>query len=77
VTGKSVRSVVKDPPGFGILGVFTPDGQTIISGGLNDITVWDVPPLLQNYEAWVVNNRYIPDFTCDQRALYAIAPLCE
>ena len=77
VTGQPVQSVVNDPPGFGILGVFTPDGQTIISGGLDDITVWNVPPLLQDYESWVVNNRYIPGFTCDQRALYAIEPLCE
>jgi hypothetical protein len=28
-------------------------------------------------DTWVAENRYIPDFTCDQRELYRIEPLCD
>lgn len=26
---------------------------------------------------WVAANRYVPELTCEQRALYNVEPLCE
>ena len=59
---------------------FSPDGQTILTSSLDGTTkVWDVPPYTSIDEllAWLPNNRYIPEFTCDQREEYRITPLCS
>jgi WD40 repeat protein/serine/threonine protein kinase len=56
---------------------FSLDGEYIISGGGNSLIIWDVLPLEEDLMTWVENNRYIPDFTCEQRELYHIEPLCE
>ena len=57
---------------------FTPDGTRIIStseGG--DIIAWDVSELPTDMDTWIEENRYIPEFTCEQRELYGMEPLCE
>jgi WD40 repeat protein/DNA-binding CsgD family transcriptional regulator len=61
--------------------VFSPDGQTAFSsaGGPGEaviewqITDWPLDTLL----AWVHENRYVRDLTCDERAQYRIDPLCK
>lgn len=58
-------------------GYFSDDGQTITSISSFEIMRWDVATLLEGYAPWIIDNRYIPDFTCEQRALYIIEPLCE
>jgi hypothetical protein len=55
---------------------FSPDGQTIISAANDWITVWDAAPLPDGLAAWISENRYIAPFTCEQRVLYRIEPLC-
>jgi hypothetical protein len=35
----------------------------------------DIP--LDELLAWVRANRYVRDFTCEERAQYDITPLCE
>lgn len=60
-----------------VWGAFSPDGQSIVSASPFEIILWDVDPLLEAYDSWVVANRYIPDFTCEQRELYTIEPLCN
>ncbi len=76
-TGQEVRRFYGHE-GYAWQAVFSPDGQTAYSAGYDGSVIeWqiaDVP--LADLIAGVRANRYIPDFTCDQRALYRIAPLC-
>ena len=60
-----------------VYGVFSPDGQSIISASSYELMLWDVTPLLEGYESRAKTNRYVPEFTCDQRELYQIEPLCS
>lgn len=76
-TGQRLRTYVATSNPLNLQAIFTPDGQTIISGANDMLTIWDASPLSVDLETWVTENRYIPDFTCEQRALYIIEPLCE
>jgi len=57
--------------------VFSPDGSQVVSGANDMLTFWDITDLPDDYTSWVTENRYIPEFTCDQRDLYQIEPLCD
>ena len=57
---------------------FTSDTEFVTVAWDGAVYEWELPPL--NADAmldWVVENRYLPDFTCDQREQYRIEPLCE
>lgn len=59
---------------------FTSDGKYLISSSLNAETrIWRLPPYTSIDEMmnWLQNNRYIPEFTCDQRERFNIAPQCS
>jgi WD40 repeat protein len=58
---------------------FSPDGERVYSASA-DGTVrewrvggWELDDLL----AWAHENRYVRDFTCEERAQYRIEPMCE
>jgi WD40 repeat protein len=59
--------------------VFDPDGRTFYSSSYDGEVIqwqfadWPLDKLL----AWVRENRYVRDFTCEERAQYRIEPLCE
>jgi WD40 repeat protein len=61
--------------------VFSPDGQTAFSSALDKhghviewrIAEWSLNDLL----AWIYENRYVRDFTCEERTQYRIEPLCK
>lgn len=60
--------------------VFSPDGQTFFTASMTESAViqwrivdWPLDKLL----AWVHENRYLREFTCEERILYRIEPLCE
>jgi WD40 repeat protein/DNA-binding SARP family transcriptional activator len=76
-TGQELHRFVSDPSTKGV--AFSPDGQTVFgasySGTLYQWQVADWP--LDKLLAWVHENRYIRDFTCEERAQYRIEPLCE
>jgi WD40 repeat protein len=60
--------------------VFSPDGQTAFSAPLGDRSViqWQVADQpLDELLAWVRENRYVRDLTCDERAQYRVEPLCK
>ncbi|WP_119071297.1 nSTAND1 domain-containing NTPase [Aggregatilinea lenta] len=61
--------------------VFSPDGQTAYSstfGPQEDVIQWRITDWpLDDLFAWVRENRYVRDFTCEERAQYRIEPLCE
>ena len=58
---------------------FSPDGQTAFSAGMEgSIIEWQIADQpLNELIAWALANRYLPDFTCEQRAQYRIEPLCS
>jgi WD40 repeat protein len=70
-----IHVTVHDP--LWMAATFSPDGTQIVSSGNDILTFWDISNLPDDYETWVRENRYIPDFTCEQRALYRIEPLCD
>jgi WD40 repeat protein/DNA-binding CsgD family transcriptional regulator len=61
--------------------VFSPDGQTAFSSALGPeeaVIQWRIVDMpLDDLRAWIAANRYVRDFTCEERAQYAIPPLCE
>ena len=76
-TGGRIRTYVAGQDPLNLHAHFSPDGQTFISGANNLLTIWDVSQLETDLATWVTENRYIPDFTCEQRELYRIEPYCE
>ena len=58
---------------------FSPDGQTAFTSSYDgtviqwQITDWPLDKLLE----WMRENRYVRDFTCEERAEFNILPLCE
>ena len=61
--------------------VFNPDGRTFFSSSINlqaDVIEWRIAEWpLNDLLSWVQNNRYIREFTCEERAQYRIEPLCK
>jgi WD40 repeat protein len=57
---------------------FTPDGRRAAVGYSDGrVELWRVDATLDDLLTWTENNRYIPELTCEQRALYRVEPLCE
>jgi WD40 repeat protein/DNA-binding CsgD family transcriptional regulator/energy-coupling factor transporter ATP-binding protein EcfA2 len=59
---------------------FTPDGTYLISSSSNAETrVWRVPPYtsIEEMVSWLQNNRYIREFTCEERFEFNIQPMCD
>jgi WD40 repeat protein len=60
--------------------LFNPNGQTVFTSSLGEKPVieWQVIDWpLDRLVAWIYDNRYIRDFTCEERAQYRIGPLCN
>ena len=57
----------------------SPDGSTALSGSSEQTIVqWRLDnPTLDELMAWIEQNRYVRDLTCEERAMYQIEPLCE
>jgi WD40 repeat protein len=58
----------------------SPDGMLGLSSGANNTAIlWnlDLPIELDEVRAWIAKNRYVRELTCEERATYSIAPLCE
>lgn len=77
-TGRELRRFTgHTAPVWGV--VFSPDGQTAYSSSFDgaliewQISDWSMEEVLD----WVQDNRYMRDFTCEERAQYRIEPLCE
>jgi WD40 repeat protein len=58
---------------------FSPDGKRLYSASADGtVREWHVSDWqLDDLVNWVYENRYVRDFTCEERAQYHIAPLCE
>ncbi|MCB0004420.1 MAG: WD40 repeat domain-containing protein, partial [Anaerolineae bacterium] len=65
--------------GLSFQATFNPDGQTIYSVSADETLVaWQVgDPSLPALRAWIKDNRYVRELTCDERAQYGVQPLCK
>jgi len=59
--------------------LFSPDAQTAFSASFDgSIRQWQIADWpLDRLLTWVHGNRYVRDFTCEERMQYRIEPLCE
>jgi hypothetical protein len=59
--------------------MFSPEGLTAYSASFDgSIRQWQIADWpLNELLAWVHANRYIRDFTCEERVLYRIEPFCR
>lgn len=57
----------------------SPDGTSVLSASRdNTIILWHLEPCsLNDLVKWVRHNRYVREFTCEERTQYRIEPLCE
>ena len=73
-TGEAIRTY--DAASFSLF--FAPDNHTVLSGQYPDvIELWRIDATLEELLDWTYTNRYIPELTCEQRALYRLEPPCE
>jgi WD40 repeat protein/serine/threonine protein kinase len=57
--------------------VFNADGSQALAGFENGaVELWRMDTTLAELLEWTQANRYIPELTCNQRALYKLEPLC-
>ncbi|NUQ05503.1 MAG: hypothetical protein HUU31_16565 [Anaerolineae bacterium] len=49
----------------------------ISASGDSTLIVWQLEPYPGGLYPWVTQNRYRPDFTCEQRQTYQIEPFCS
>lgn len=60
---------------------FNPDATQFVSSSFDSSIIWwDAPAFFQSVSqirTWTKENRYITSFTCDERWLYDIKPLCD
>ena len=78
-SGRELRRWQADPAWVWDI-AFSPDGQTAFSGPFwgQWVSQWQITaPSLDEVMSWIAQNRYIRDFTCEERAQYRIEPLCE
>jgi WD40 repeat protein len=81
-TGAKLRLFTAYPSGAGLWNlVYSPDGQTVFSsaGGPGEAVIeWQIADWpLDKLLTWVHENRYVRDFTCEERAQYHVEPLCK
>ncbi len=58
--------------------IFTEDGRQALAGyRTGALEFWRIDSTLEDLLSWTEANRYIPEITCEQRALYGVEPLCE
>jgi WD40 repeat protein len=59
--------------------VFSPDGQTAFSSATDHSVIqWPVSDQsLSELVAWIHENRYVRELTCEERELYRVEPLCK
>ena len=72
-TGEAIRLYTTPAYDF----IFAPDARTAIMAEFPDqFELWRIDQTLDELLTWTRAHRYVPELTCDQRALYRLEPLC-
>jgi WD40 repeat protein len=78
-TGEEIRRFYGSGAAWNV--VFGPDGQTVFSSSFDpqgEVTQWRIAEWsLDELRAWIGENRYVRDLTCEERAQYNVEPLCK
>lgn len=75
-TGEAIRTFQGHTTGVTSLAI-TPDGRRLISGSRDGVLIaWRVDTLADLIK-WTATNRYIHEFTCEERRSFNVVPLCE
>ncbi len=55
------------------------DNAIIVQDNSDRLIVWHIDklPTLTDLQIWIVDNRYLRPFTCEERELYEIQPYCD
>lgn len=79
VSGEMIREFGYSAPAVVFDIAMSPDGSTALSSSIDQmITQWNlVNPSVDELETWIAKNRYVADFSCEERARYLIEPLCN
>lgn len=73
-TGEMIRRYNANP----FIALFSPDNHTVlISENPQHVELWRVDATVEELVAWTRANRYVPQLTCSERALYRLEPRCD
>ncbi len=77
-TGREIGRI-QHPGGFFVNLVFGPGDETLFTSAyLGDVLEWNLSnQSTESLITWVEENRYVRDFTCQERIEYQIEPLCQ
>ncbi|MBA3867704.1 MAG: hypothetical protein H0X30_00970 [Anaerolineae bacterium] len=56
---------------------FSDDGHSVLSIGdyVDELIIWRMDSIAETIQ-WVLDNRVVPSFSCEQRQFYNVTPLC-
>jgi WD40 repeat protein/transcriptional regulator with XRE-family HTH domain len=75
-TGEVIRRYIGANAGIWS-SAFSADGRSaIVSFFDGNVALWRIDATLDELLNWIHANRYIPELTCEQKALYQLEPLC-
>jgi WD40 repeat protein len=76
-SGKVLRRFAGHTSGIWDIAFIENGERALTTGGDGNLIMWDVAPQpVEELVAWTRENRYVRDFTCDERKLYRVEPLC-
>jgi WD40 repeat protein len=80
-SGQELSSFPLPSPGANSWAVFPLIGDTVIivQDNASQLTQWKINAMttLENLQIWILKNRYIRPFTCEEKKFYQIEPLCD
>ncbi len=76
-TGRVLRRLTGHTGGIWDIAFIDNGDFVLTTGGDGNLIKWKIAPQpAEEIVAWTKENRYVRDFTCDERELYRIEPLC-
>lgn len=76
-TGHALRTYNHDNYTIATI-TFYPDGRRALAGDSGgNLFVWKIEPFADDLYTWAAQNRYIPELTCEQRAMFSLEVRCE
>jgi WD40 repeat protein/serine/threonine protein kinase len=76
-TGKVLRRLVGHTGAIWNIAFIDNGDFVLTTGGDGNLIQWKIAPQsVEEMVAWTLVNRYVRDFTCDERKLYRVEPLC-